>query len=103
MFELFNEAKTGSGIDAQGLKKIVQKLSSNTVTDDQIEQVFKKATNGVESLSYLEFDKIFSWPKPVGTEWETRCFRNIKDWMLKSGLSSETAFELMLTKANKVL
>jgi hypothetical protein len=34
MFELFNDAKTGTGIDAHGLKKLVQKLSSNTVTDE---------------------------------------------------------------------
>jgi hypothetical protein len=57
----------------------------------------------VESLTYLEFDKAFSWPKSSGADWETKCFRAIRDWMLKTGLSSETAFELMLTKANKVL
>lgn len=34
IFELFNDAKTGTGIDAVGLKKLVQKLSSNAVTDE---------------------------------------------------------------------
>ena len=103
MFELFHDAKTGSGIDAIGLKKLVQRLSSNTITDEEIEQAYKHASKGVESLTYLEFDKAFSWPKQAGTDWETRCFRTIRDWMLKNGLSSETAFELMLTKTNKVI
>jgi predicted nucleotidyltransferase len=63
MFELFHDAKTGSGIDAIGLKKLVQRLSSNTITDEEIEQAYKHASKGVESLTYLEFDKAFSWPK----------------------------------------
>jgi hypothetical protein len=34
MFELFNEGKSGSNIDASGLKKIVSKYSSNTVSEE---------------------------------------------------------------------
>jgi hypothetical protein len=41
LFEIFNDGKTGSTIDAIGLKKVVSKLSSNLVTDDQIDQAFK--------------------------------------------------------------
>jgi len=103
MFELFTEGKTGSGIDAQGLKKLIQKLSSNIVTDEQIEQAFNHSSKGVESLTYQEFEKYFSWPKQAGTDWETKCFRMIRDWMQKNALSSETAFELFLGKANKVI
>jgi hypothetical protein len=57
----------------------------------------------VESLTYQEFEKYFSWPKQAGTDWETKCFRMIRDWMQKNALSSETAFELFLGKANKVI
>ena len=60
MFELFTEGKTGSGIDAQCLKKLIQKLSSNIVTDEQIEQAFNHSSKGVESLTYQEFEKYFS-------------------------------------------
>ncbi len=36
IFEIFQEAKTGNSVDAQGLKQIVQKLSNNTVSEEQI-------------------------------------------------------------------
>jgi hypothetical protein len=34
IYEIFQEAKTGSSVDAQGLRQIVQKLSNNTVSDE---------------------------------------------------------------------
>lgn len=34
MYELFQEAKTGSGVDAQGMIKLVQRISSNTVSEE---------------------------------------------------------------------
>ena len=103
VYELFQECKTGSGVDSQGLKKLVSKLSGNTTPEEEIEQAFRTVANGADSLSYLEFEKVFQWAKPIGTEWETKCIRAIKEWMFKSQLSSETAFDLMLAKTNKVL
>ena len=55
----------------------------------------------MESLTYQEFEKYFSWPKQAGTDWETKCFRMIRDWMQKNALSSETAFELFLGKLKR--
>lgn len=52
MHELFLEAKTGSSVDSKGFIKLVQRISSNTVPEDQIEQAFRIVSNGVESLSY---------------------------------------------------
>lgn len=57
----------------------------------------------MEALSYQDFEKVFQWPKTTGVEWETRCFRAIREWLFKSNLSSESAFDLLLLKANKVI
>ena len=46
IFEIFQEAKTGNSVDAQGLKQIVQKLSNNTVSEEQILQAFNYAAQG---------------------------------------------------------
>jgi hypothetical protein len=103
MYDLFQEGKTATGIDIVGFAKIVSKYSNDSLSDEQIEQVFRHATKGMESLSYQDFEKVFQWPKTTGVEWETRCFRAIREWMFKNNLSSETAFELLLLKANRVI
>jgi Ca2+-binding EF-hand superfamily protein len=40
---------------------------------------------------------------PAGVDWETKCIRAIRDWMFKNSYSSETAFELLLQKVDRVL
>lgn len=52
MYELFQEGKTGSGIDERGLNKIVQKYSNGAVTEEQIEHVFRFVARGMDTLSY---------------------------------------------------
>lgn len=103
MYDLFQEAKTGAAVDIVGFAKLVSKYCFDSLSEEQVEQVFKHAAKGMESLSYQDFEKVLSWPKASGVEWETRCFRAIREWMFKSNLSSETAFDLLLLKANKVL
>jgi hypothetical protein len=103
IYDLFQEGKAGTTIDVIGLTKIVTKYSGGVVSEEQIDQVFRHVAKGAESLAYQDFDRIFQWPKVSGVEWETRCFRAIREWMFKSNLSSETVFELMLQKANKVI
>lgn len=103
MYDLFQEGRMGNALDHFGLRKIVQKYSSNTVSDEQIDQAFKVVSRGADTISYQEFEKGFSWVKPAGGAWETRCFRAIREWMFKNQLSSETAFEALLTKADKLI
>lgn len=77
--------------------------SNNQVSDADIQAVFSHASRGSESLSFQEFEKTFKWALPAGSDWETKCFRAIREWMFKNGLSSETAFELLLKKVDRIL
>ena len=101
MYELFQEGKTGQLIEVHGFKKIVQKYSSNIVPEEQIELAFNAVAHGTEQLSYQNFEAAFSWKKPTGTDWETRCITAIREWMYKNQLSADTAFEMLLTKSGK--
>jgi len=65
--------------------------------------IFTSIAKGKDSISYQEFEKIFKWQLSAGSDWETRCIRVIRDWMFKSGLSSDTVFELFLKRTNKIL
>jgi Ca2+-binding EF-hand superfamily protein len=46
---------------------------------------------------------VFKWDLPAGGDWETKCFRTIREWMFKNGHSSDTAFELFLQKVDRIL
>lgn len=59
------------------------------------------AVRGADGLLYQDFEKFFIWPKLVGSEWETKCIRAIRDWMFKSSLSAETAFQVLISRAGK--
>jgi hypothetical protein len=37
----------------------VSKLSGNQTSEEEIDQAFKGIANGADSISYLEFEKIF--------------------------------------------
>lgn len=71
--------------------------------ESDIKLVFEHVARGSDVISYQEFDKAFKWALPAGGEWETRCIRAIREWMFKNGFSSETAFELMLKKVDRIL
>lgn len=40
---------------------------------------------------------------PRGNDWETKIIRRIRDWMFKTGYSSETSFELFLQRVDKII
>jgi hypothetical protein len=87
----------------EGFRKVIQDYSKNQVSDADIQQAFQYAARGQDSLSYQEFERVFKWALPAGSDWETKCFRAIREWMFKNGLSSETAFELLLKKVDRIL
>jgi hypothetical protein len=43
IYQIFQEAKTGSTIDVESLKKIVNKYSGRNVSDEHIELAFRMA------------------------------------------------------------
>jgi hypothetical protein len=39
----------------------------------------------------------------AGGDWETKTIKELRGWMYKNGLSSESAFELLLKRAEKIV
>lgn len=40
---------------------------------------------------------------PAGGDWETKVIRNIREWMFKNSLSSETTFDLFLKNTGRIV
>lgn len=87
----------------EGFRRIVSHYSNNQIADSDIHVVFTHAAKGKRELSYQDFERTFKWDLPVGGDWETRTVRNVREWMFKNNLSSETTFEMFLKHAGKVV
>lgn len=93
LYELYNDGKLGNSIDFEGLKKTIVQNGGAGISESDIQMVFSFIAKRKDSISYQEFEKVFKWDLPAGGEWETRAIRNIREWMFKNNLSSETAFD----------
>jgi hypothetical protein len=54
-------------------------------------------------MNYELFEHTFKQLLHGGGDFETKCILNIKNWMFANTLSSETAFERLLTLSNRFL
>lgn len=103
IFEIYREASHGNSVDFDGFLDVVRKYSNNQVGDADIEAAFRYVANGRETVTYETFEKHFKWELPGGAQWETVAIRMLREYMFKNSLNSETMFELLCKRSNKML
>lgn len=79
-------------MDLNGFGYVIKKLGQNLLTEHEIAQAFAAAAGGGEKLSLKQFSGAFTAARPPHN-FQVEGLRRVRDWMYRSGFSSEQAFE----------
>ena len=93
---------TGKALDEEGFTTIVNEISRNGLSEEEITLVFKSLPkNRNDKVSFQTFEEVFRSEEPTSAEFETVVIRKVREWMFQNKLSSEIAFDSLCRSAGR--
>ena len=73
---------TGKALDEEGFTTIVNEISRNGLSEEEITLVFKSLPkNRNDKVSFQTFEEVFRSEEPTSAEFETVVIRKVREWM----------------------
>lgn len=105
MIELFkigiSSQGSGKTVDREGFQKIINEVGAGKIKPEDIDVVWSNITGLKGLLNFDQFESCLASDPTNGINCETQVIRNVRDWMHRNSLSSETAFDALCRSVGK--
>jgi len=92
LYDLFKIGICGHQVDSAGFRRIIDEVGGSGISESDCDLAFKLVSIN-NKITFDQFEKRFKSEVPNGLEFETKVVRQVREWMFRSNLSSELAFD----------